>query len=217
MEFFDSTKSIVENLYLLSGPLIFLIGIIGLVQLKLTKKAIIISSQRSSAQLAAEQVEMYNNNIIPMQDNLFIERSKEKVSKISYKQGEFNRKSIYALLGEDTAKKYSFESGRLKTAIPFLRVINAMEAFSIYFIKGVADEEIAFSSVGQTFCDTIKSLHFDIAIVKTDEDAAFQNTIELYKLWSSRIEKNNLFNKKEQLTNELNKIFDKKIPPIGTK
>lgn len=41
---------------------------------------------------------------------------------------------------------------KFKVLTPFLKLTNALEAFSMYFTKDVGDEEIAFSSVGRTFC-----------------------------------------------------------------
>ena len=53
MEFFDSSKSIVENLYLLSGPILALLATTGVIQLFITKKTLIVNSKRDAANLAA--------------------------------------------------------------------------------------------------------------------------------------------------------------------
>lgn len=64
----------------------------------------------------------------------------------------------------------------------FLKLTNALEAFSMYFNKGVGDEEIAFSSVGRTFCVNVGYLFFDIATLINEGDTTYQNLTSLSKL-----------------------------------
>ncbi|GAW88900.1 hypothetical protein FPS14_contig00012-0012 [Flavobacterium psychrophilum] len=45
-----------------------------------------------------------------------------------------------------------------------------MESFSTYFIKGVADEEIAYSSIGRTFCHSVENYSFDISFMRREDD-----------------------------------------------
>lgn len=52
IEIFDSSKSILENLYYLSGILILLSLIVGLIQLAIAKKTLKINSKRDAATLA---------------------------------------------------------------------------------------------------------------------------------------------------------------------
>jgi hypothetical protein len=216
MEIFDNSKSLIENIYLLSGPILALIGLTAIIQLRLAKKTITISSRREAAKLATNQVEVYHNRIIPLLNEIFDAKQKEKVDSIKIDIGEFNRETIFGKLGIEKAKKLSLE--RMKIINPILQAINAMEGFSIYFTKGVADEEIAFSSVGRTFCFTVEDLYFDIAIcIKKGEEDSFQNIIGLYKIWSSRLKKEKLDKDKEEILNKLSKIKAEKVDPIGTK
>ena len=62
-----------------------------------------------------------------------------------------------------------------------------MEAFSTYFTKGVADEEIAYSSIGRSFFHSVDSYAFNLCILREDnETSAFNNLIELYNEWKVR-------------------------------
>lgn len=215
MEFFDSSKSIIENIYLLSGPILAILGITGIIQLILTKRVIITNSKREAANLAASQIEIYNNQIIPRMDELFFCKEKNKLKKVKIEVGDFNTGYLKEKLGSE--KIASLIEERIIIGIPFLRVMNSLEAFSTYFIKGVADEEIAYSAVGRTFCNSIEDMFFDIASCRRKDDNSFQNSIALYKLWSNRISKEKLMKEKIELMEKMDKINDEKINPIGTK
>lgn len=215
MDFFDTTKSIVENIYLLSGPVLAIFGALVIVQLRLTKKAIITNSKREAANLAANQIEIYNNQIIPLLNKLYFFTKEKELSDVNVKIGEFNCTYLIKVLGKDEYKKLNKE--RIIIGIPFLRVVNALEAFSMYFTKGVADEDIAFSAVGRTYCHSIEGMFFDIASCIKEDDSSFQNMIELYQLWNDRLAKQKLTSEKIALMNKLDSINDNKIQPIGTK
>lgn len=214
MEIFDTSKSLIENIYLLSGPLIAILGLAGIIQLKLTKKAIIISSKREAAKFAANQIDVYLSHIMPLINQIFDSEKKEKINGIKLKTREFNNKAVIEELGiEKVAEVFAL---RMKN--PKLKLLNSIEAFSTYFTKGIADEEIAFSAVGLTFCNTIESLHFDIAICrKKEEEYSFQNLVSLYEIWSSRLKKEKLSREKDEILNQINKINNDKVNPIGTK
>ncbi len=84
MELFDSTKSVIENLYLLSGPILAVFGFLIFYQIKLAKKSILISenqiiqaqehiktnSLRDAASIAAERVVFFVSTILPLGNNL---------------------------------------------------------------------------------------------------------------------------------------------------
>ncbi len=215
MTFFNTSKSLVENLDSLSGPVIAILGIVGILQLKMTKRAIFISSKREAASLSANQIEIYNNQIIPLQNILFNQEVKEKIERVDMIIGEFHIEAIKEKLGEKKTRKHVIE--RLQLVSPILSVINAMEAFSTYFVKGVADEEIAYSSVGRTFCESVEDYYFDIATcIDKGEENRFQNIIELYKIWSARLKKEKLAKDKEAIIKKMNEIKDDKVNPIGT-
>jgi hypothetical protein len=215
MDFFDSTKSIVENLYLLSGPILTLLAVAGIVQLFLTKKTLIINSQRDAANLAAQQLRDYCERVIPTLNKYDISLRKEKIQDVDIEIGEFSRQYLEKKLGKPRLKEIVNE--RLKLLYLQLNALNTLESFSIYFVKGIADEQIAYSSVGRTFCFSVEKYYFDIAFSRSKDDNAFQNIIDLYKLWRSRLDKEKLTKEQEDLLRRLNNINVETIDPIGTK
>jgi hypothetical protein len=89
-----------------------------------------------------------------------------------------------------------------------------MEVFSLFFISGVADEGVAFSSVGATFCYEVHKLLPDL-VLKSDKDH-FKNLIRLFLLWNARMESRKLLEDKYKIESKLNSIDEKTIRPLGT-
>jgi hypothetical protein len=141
MNFFDCSKSLSENIYFLSGPIVALLAIVGINQLRLTKKAIIITSKRQAAELAAKQVEGFNISLTSIVNTLDEAESANKINPVKMEVGEFNRLYIKSKLDE---KEYlRLLDARLKLITEIVDVVNYLDTFSTYFTKGVADEEIA--------------------------------------------------------------------------
>ncbi len=66
MDFFDGSKSIVENAYYISNILLFFVFSIGLYQIIVTIRNNKIRIKREAASFAAKQIEIYLNQIIPL-------------------------------------------------------------------------------------------------------------------------------------------------------
>jgi len=202
-------------LFLMRVRVVLISLIVAVIQISLAKKTLNISSKRDAAKLAAGQIEVYVTRVIPLQNKLYRVETSLKINKVKIEVGEFQFSTVEDKLGALKYKEALTE--RLKVMSHSLNVINAMEAFSVYFTKGVADEEIAFSSVGQTFVHSVEDLYFDIATcVANDQDKAFQNLIQLYKIWSKRLEKHRLIRNHKVLSEQLQAIEDISIGPIGT-
>lgn len=217
MNIFDTSKSLVENIYLLSGPVLALLGFAAIIQLRLTKKAIVISAKRSAAELASKQVEIYNKEIIPFQDKLFSKEEKNTMKRIKLKDLEkFTHTELDSRIDKETQNKIIKEN--IQNLHEILEILNSMEAFSIYFTKGVADEEIAYSSVGRTFCLSIENYSTDICFLRqNDETSAFNNLVKLYSIWNSRVKSEKLSKELEAKKSELKNIYIDKVNIIGTK
>ena len=62
-----------------------------------------------------------------------------------------------------------------------------MTPFATFFVSGVADEVLAFESVGHSYVDTIKCYFPDILLLN-DDGKYFNNALELLFLCNERIE-----------------------------
>ena len=240
MELYDSTKSIVENLYFLSGPLLAFFGMMILFQVYYAKKSIKLAksqliqakehlktiSQREAATIAAERINFFTANIIPIGDNLYKERKKINFPLFNGKIDSFKHKEIQ---NWDLDFKKSFlEHGLKNPKILGQELINNLEGFSAYFTNGIANEKIAFSSVGTAFCSYVEKYYPFICLMQnsTNVNNPYCNIIELYGMWKNRMKimESELLLKKEEAIviekiKELEemKIKSNEIEPLGTK
>ncbi|EKT4548463.1 hypothetical protein SL053_001005 [Flavobacterium psychrophilum] len=217
MTIIDSTKSLVENLYLISGPILAVLGFVAILQLRLTKKAIIITSKRQAAELSSKQIDYYTNQIIPLQDELYLIEEEQKIERLIFKDLiQFTYEEIEKKINNNLIKKKIKELD--VNADKILRIVNAMESFSTYFIKGVADEEIAYSSIGRTFCHSVENYSFDISFMRREDDLqVFNNLVALYHIWKSRLNSEKISKELLNKQNELKKIQIKKVDILGAK
>ena len=100
---------------------------------------------------------------------------------------------------------------------PDIQVLNSLEAFATYFTSKMADEEIAFSAVGLTYCNTIEKLFPFIATNISSDHQYYSNIKDLYQIWSKRIKKEKLQNQVKERLTAIDGIEKEKINPIGTK
>lgn len=66
-------------------------------------------------------------------------------------------------------------------------VLNELEYFSMKFNVNIADEELVYQSLHQTYLSVVKLLYYDICnLNKKDKDKYYVNIILLYNKWSKR-------------------------------
>jgi hypothetical protein len=198
-------------MYYISSPVLVIIGLIALYQIILAKRTLRVTSQRESACLAAQQCEKMAHEIVPINDNLIKQLVEQK---IPYYQGpvDFNNANLKS---NKVALVFISQCDKdLNKIITILKILNSLDAFSLYFMKGVADEEIAFTSVGSTFCSIVKIFSPFIALLNQDQHA-YLNIQALYNIWSQRIEKMKLQDQLSSIRESIDKIVDEGPTPIG--
>lgn len=242
MEIIDHNKSLLENIYLISGPILAILGCLIFYQIKLAKKSIELADQqimeakkylrtiskREAAALAAKQVEIFMEKIIPMGNQIYNKKEEIDFPKFN---GEIKNFTNDELKEWDKDFTRSFSEKMLKLDLLDIQLINFLEGFATYFTKGIADEEIAFSSVGRAYCNYVESYYPQISITRgsNNPNKHYNNLIELYKIWNSRLDKFKIedeLKKKQQKIKEELKDFEnikqqasKKeitIKPLGT-
>jgi hypothetical protein len=107
----------------------------------------------------------------------------------------------------------SSDVGALKAiSKEFLQVFNATDAFSVFFNSGLADEQVAFSAVGATYCHTVREYLAELMITP----GHFDNVLKLFFLWNDRIQSQRLETQRQQIEKNLADVQNKFIKPIGT-
>lgn len=219
MEIIDHSKSVLENIYYLSGVIIAILGFAVIIQLKLTKKAIITSSQRQAAELAGKQVEIYSN-VIKDQDEIFLYENEKKIEpKKIIGLKKFDENELEKIIGKKALidnKLFLLEN--LDYTKMISNSLNSMEAFATYFASGIANEEIAFSALGSSFCFSVEKYSLIICVSRNDkDDLTYNNIVKLYDIWNSRIKSQKIINDLEKNKVELLKLKKEKIDILGTK
>ena len=97
--------------------------------------------------------------------------------------------------------------------------MNMLEMIANPFVAGVADCDSAFKSIGKSFCFSVESLWFHYISVRLNANRDlnfFSSTIELYDMWKSKIEKNELEFDKFEIDKKLSSIVTRDIKSLGT-
>lgn len=210
-EFLHYTKKILEIWDLISWPIIAFLAYKWLEQISETKKSRLLSAQRDAYTIAAEKCTYYAENIVPLINSIDEEIEKRWISSLNEATTEVKWNNIKTNI---TFKNLQ-EQLILCIEIPTLDLFNKLDSLALFFTKGIADEQIGYLNFGKSFCYTMK--RYMPLVIDTYKYGHFQSLIELFLLWSQKIEKEKLELQKNSIENELNKINEIKIPYIGIK
>ncbi|MBW1888448.1 MAG: hypothetical protein JRI52_08885 [Deltaproteobacteria bacterium] len=98
----------------------------------------------------------------------------------------------------------------------FVDTLNLLDFYSMTFTKKVAFEEAAFDCVGITFCWSVEDYYPMIALARDNsEDKMYCNLLELYTIWSNRLKKDELKERKKKTNEKLSCFKDVCIKPVG--
>lgn len=214
----DKIKFFLELISLASTPIIAVIAYFALDQIKIAKeqlieqkKALKISSKRDSLKLTADQVSLYCNTIIPLQNIFEEKKTREHRELLNSFKIDFEDNAIKVTPPKQDVDFTTF----IQISKELVAVANAMESFSTYFVSGVADEKIAYLSLGSTFCDTMNKMA-PILIPLSNGGRRFSSVLDLYSIWGSRLNSENLLKQKTEIENKLKTHSDFSIKVVGT-
>ena len=216
MTFFDETKSIIENAALLSGPLLLLIGIIGLKQLNIARKSLKITSVRDAAKFSFQITEDYAPKFEQAYQDLLVALKKHNIEKFNGEIVDFSFEE-YNKLDDKWRKQWDDNESKLENDL--IGIANLLEGYAIPFMKKIADEDIAFNIDCYVYFQLTNACYpFIVKKHNTDKLNLYScNTIELYQRWKQKIK--HLHNEKElSIAKEKIKKQKKIIPikPIGS-
>jgi hypothetical protein len=212
---------------------IFIISLIGLNQLWITKKNFITRNKRESIILTGslcekfvEKIEQYSDYIdklaenhnglkaLKLIDSIKYESNNNKICNGMFNESEKYRK-IYKLINEDSLHNtYTF--------------MNYLEGFSLYFAQNVADEESAYYPLSKMYCEMVEHFMFLIhycrcegcgSCSKNEISHLYSNIVYLYSKWKARRSKQSIDGKLSKLMNRSKSLVhrSKGTSPIGTK
>lgn len=219
MEFFDSTKSIIENIFYLCAPLAFIIALLGLYQIKVAKDSIKINSRRNSMAFSFQISEDYIPKMIESCDSLV---DKLTALNIDYRTFQYEKIRDFRNLEEEHFDKEQFKllkENYSNLDTDFHSLIEKLESFSLPFICGLADEELGYNIDSLKFVEFFQIcspfFHFN-RLELNDDNLIYKNSSELYLQWLNRTEKDKLEQKMQKLAQEHKRKKVKKIKSVGT-
>jgi hypothetical protein len=201
---------ILVNLSLLCSVVVAIAAVIGLYQLILTKRASQQSAKREAFKLASEQCKYYLTEVIKFESRLSDRSKGLGISTYGTSKLEIRGDSLFCNVRMTISVKQTKD-----IAEELVKVLNALEVFSVPIKNGVASDSVAFNSVGRTFCHTVEEL-LPILLMLHKEGGYYKNTIKLFSLWYRRLQKADIEQQAILLRDEASGIIDYEIKPIGT-
>lgn len=219
MTLFDETKSILENLYFLSGPLVLIVAIFGLKQIKIAKDSLRINSKRQSAILAFDLSQKYMETIQTDYENLTDQMSELGIDYT--KLEELNLPNLKLI--DKKNKNYSeFEKAKKyceDLEFAYSQILNKLEAYSVPFNNKIADEEIAYNLDVLQYISLCNLCAAGIVSYREKDGEGtliYKDIIELYDIWKNRNEEQIIESQVSSLIIKKNLLKIKKIKPLGT-
>lgn len=199
-----------ETIYFISAPLLLIVAVIGLKQLKIARDTIKISSRRDALKLATSECERYLSQIIPLHNKL--NDAIKKLGIASLENAEVTLSASSVCVNWNPTKQDRERLRAITTEL--LDVCNAMESFSAFFVTKVADEGAAFSVVGRTFCDSVEYLA--PLLIEHWEIGYHKSISRLFFIWQSRLNSEKLVTEKRKIEDKINKVHCEEFTPFGT-
>ena len=213
----QNLKDWLEIIYFISGPAVAVFAFLALGQIRVAReqleaqrRSLQISSKRDALRLTAEQLAEYSAKIVPLINAFDDGVESENVTFFSKFKVEVFQDSIkVSPLINDIDINDAMKVGR-----QFVDAANALEAFSSYFSSGVADEGMAYLSVGTTFCGAVKRLA-PLLVRLGANDMRFSATLHLFTIWSCRLEAETLKKQKREIEDRLRTKSAVTIKTVG--
>jgi hypothetical protein len=208
LQFVSFVRPYAELLYFISSIGLLVTAIYALKQLSLSKKTLSIQSLRDSAKISSDQCDIYFHTIINYQNILDEKIKKERIMYFEGWQIVITDKSI------NIEHSGPVDSSKIESiGLELLNTLNAMESFSNYFTSGIADERLAYYSVGTTFIHSVEN--YIPQIIMANNDGHYRSITELYLLWKNRYDAMLLSKQKEDIGKKLRQKKVSYKMPIG--
>lgn len=229
-----------ELLYFASGVILAVVSVIALYQILLAKRSI--KATNDNIKVAVDALETARSDIEMRSKREAVTLAADKCAEFAEhtidKCNERFRKIIDAGIPVDiwplentkfdkssikdwaAAEQWEERLRVAKTRDPATEILNLLESFAMYFAKGAADEQVAYSAVGALFRDFVDRLAPHLILLRIKEtdvvSGPFQNVLTLYEVWLSRARKEELESQAMRINSELSGIHTSDITPIGT-
>ncbi len=219
----DSTATPINILDFLNVLFQFFLVILGglvFYQIKLAKNDLETRCIRESRSRALDLSEKYAKEILPTIDEFYASIRAKGFKYSDYKVTDFYEDEI------STDEKSQYDNDiKFYLANPDLynkciKALNQCEALAMNFTKGIADEEIVFTALSQTYCSFVKNNTAFICKLRDRKYNIYTNLVFLHKLWYNRVEEKGLKLQEKNVQEQLSAHKAQEVTPpsiIGVK
>ena len=204
-EFIAQVRPYLETLSIL---ILAIVGIKGLRQISLMKYGIKARGDREANKEAMALIDRFNGRCMTLINKHEEQMEKNKVPEFKGEPGDFSSIKTFDV---DVALL------RMKNGKHWPKLLNELEVIAAGVNSRLVNEDLTFSVFGKTFCEVVES-NYDV-ITLLGYEGVFQGVThiaDLYKRWHVRIERLKLERKRNEISEELDKIIDEKRNAIGT-
>jgi hypothetical protein len=208
LNFVNEIKPFLEVLYFIAGIVVAIAAVFALKQISIMKKTLQVQSKRDALKITSEQCENYFSKIIELQDQF---DRKVKEHDVKY----FDGWEVTVQNDSVSVKHRSVPNAQgLEKVIKELDVLNSMESFASFFVSNVADEQVAYDTVGMTFVNFNRKLM--PWTLSCREDGYFKNLSKLFVKWELRRLNEELQKEKIDLEKKLKQTAFQADVPLGS-
>ncbi len=196
-------------------------------QILIAKKDTRLRSKREAGLLTFQLLLKYSDQILPQLGQIESKLKSESLAEWKPQNlTHFSKQELDKMIDREFVSDLLPSLNYLNNTGAFAKlaqVINSMEAIANCFLNGIADESIAFSSIGSTFCDIVERYYFVLCVSRDKTQGVFKyynNIVALYKMWHDRLQNKEGWNQIEILQHEIETKKTKlppdiNVPPIG--
>jgi hypothetical protein len=216
----------IELVGLYINAMIAIAAYLALRSISLTKENGLLNSKRESIKLATEMVGFYLDKAVSKSNEAYrymkdkgikIKSPSTRFTKFTYeemasKEGEKNTQEFIKFYRDIMQNHPQLHKAMLEDR-------NCMETFAAPFVSKVADNDVAFQSIGKSFCNSVEFYGLFYSAVRRGDGGEYHyysNTIKLYNIWKSKFELRDLELSRGQIDEEIRSIQINDVRPLGT-
>lgn len=215
---YEGIRNVLELLYFVAGIALVVVAVKGLAQIKIalqqleiTKQIAQATAKRDAYKLAQQQSQEYGTVImVRIADQLQKMRAAgvtlwDRPSRFKVENGEIvsHNFGVHAI------------GQAMQTSDPTL-FLNALEGFAMFFVTGMADEEIGYRETAISFCRIAEKFMSGFWYYRETKGAMYKSVIELYEMWQGRLQVEDLRKAQQQIESTLKNVKTKSVPTMGT-
>lgn len=223
---FTEIRAWLEILYFVSGILMMIFVGFGLWQIKLAKDQISLAkdqletskdifktqSKRASIEAAVVECRRYSETVI--QDSIALDKYCEDHEITLFEDIVFKKTEDGFSIDHSAVKKEDVKKLAKAEAI-INRYMNGLESYALFFLSGIADENIAFHTNAKQFIESAERGFKIFPFSNVDKDDAEPIKV-LYFMWHKKLEAKRLKIEQKNIEKKLSGYKDESIKSIGT-